>query len=56
MAAISAAAIISLLYHFNYLPHPRYSGQAFGIDTYVSTVDMDGDGIDDQSDLSLIHI
>ena len=53
MAAISAAAIIALLYHFNYLPHPRYSGQAFGIDTYVSTVDMDGDGIDDQSDILL---
>ena len=53
MAAISAAAIIVLLYHFNYLPHPRYSGQAFGIDTYVSTVDMDRDGIDDQSDILL---
>ena len=53
MAAISAAAIIALLYHFNYLPHPRYSGQAFGIDTYVSTVDMDRDGIDDQSDILL---
>lgn len=39
------------LYEFNVIPHRRYSNSDFGIETYVSNIDMDNDGIDDQSDI-----
>lgn len=39
------------LYKFNVIPHRRYSNSDFGIETYVSNIDMDNDGIDDQSDI-----
>jgi hypothetical protein len=38
-------------YQANYLPHPKYENEDFGIETYMSSVDRDGDGIDDQSDI-----
>ena len=40
-----------ILYEFNVIPHKKYSNSDFGIDTYISSVDYDGDGIDDQSDI-----
>lgn len=40
-----------LLYHYNYLPHKKYTDKDFNITTYVSTVDKDGDGKDDQTDI-----
>ena len=40
-----------LLYHYNYLPHKKYTDKDFTITTYVSTVDKDGDGKDDQTDI-----
>ena len=39
------------LYRANYIPHARYTGEHFGISPYISLVDCDGDGIDDQSDI-----
>ena len=42
---------IYILYELNVIPHKKYSNSDFGIDTYISSVDYDGDGIDDQSDI-----
>lgn len=42
---------IYILYILNIIPHRKYSGEDFGITTYTSTVDKDGDGIDDQTDI-----
>ncbi len=43
--------IILMLYKFNYISHKKYSNEYFGIDNYVSRIDKDNDGIDDQSDI-----
>lgn len=43
--------ILYLLYHFNYIPHKKYSNNYFNIESYVSNVDKDNDGIDDQTDI-----
>lgn len=48
---ISAGAIVYALYQLNIIPHKQYTGEDFGIDTYISAVDKDGDGIDDQTDI-----
>ncbi len=49
--AVFVLAAVYVLYRFNYLPHPKYSGEKFGIETYRSQVDRDGDGVDDQTDI-----
>lgn len=49
--AVFALVLICVLYRFNYLPHPKYSNEKFGIETYRSQVDRDGDGVDDQTDI-----
>ena len=49
--AVFALVLIYVLYRFNYLPHPKYSNEKFGIETYRSQVDRDGDGVDDQTDI-----
>lgn len=43
--------ILYLLYHFNYIPHKKYTNNYFNIKTYISNVDKDNDGIDDQTDI-----
>ncbi len=43
--------ITSILYFLNYLPHKKYSNEDFNIVTYRSNIDMDNDGIDDQTDI-----
>lgn len=43
--------ITYLLYLFNYIPHKKYNNADFDIQQYVSHVDMDNDGIDDQTDI-----
>lgn len=43
--------ILYLLYYFNYIPHKKYSNNYFNIESYVSNVDKDNDGIDDQTDI-----
>lgn len=35
---------------FNVIPHRQFTNEDFGIETYKSPVDKDGDGIDDQTD------
>ena len=45
------AMLIYILYMLNIIPHCKYSGEDFGITTYTSMVDKDGDGIDDQTDI-----
>lgn len=39
------------LYVYNYLPHRKYTNADFNIETYKSGVDLDNDGIDDQTDI-----
>jgi len=46
---IAAAAA----YYFGLIPDITYSGAHFGIETAVSSVDYDGDGIDDYADILL---
>lgn len=45
------AVIMYMLYFFNYIPHPSYSNEDFGIQRYISDFDMDNDGIDDETDI-----
>lgn len=42
---------IYLLYIFNYIPHKKYENKDFGIEKYISNVDFDNDGIDDETDI-----
>ncbi len=42
---------IYVLYRFNYIPHKQYTDADFNIDTYISGVDKDADGVDDQTDI-----
>lgn len=43
--------ILYLLYYFNYIPHKKYDNNYFNIKTYISNIDKDNDGIDDQTDI-----
>lgn len=43
--------IVLLLYKFNIILHKQYTNSDFNIETYVSSVDKDNDGIDDQTDI-----
>lgn len=40
-----------LLYVFSIIPHKQYSNSDFNIESYVSNIDKDNDGIDDQTDI-----
>lgn len=50
---LSAAVIAAVyfLYRLNVLPHKRLTNADFGVAPYVSAVDADGDGVDDQTDI-----
>ena len=43
--------IIYFLYALNIIPHRKYTNKDFDIETYISLVDKDDDGIDDQTDI-----
>ena len=43
--------IIYFLYALNIIPHRKYTNKDFDIETYISLVDSDDDGIDDQTDI-----
>lgn len=43
--------IIYTLYIFNIIPHKKYTNSDFNINTYISSIDKDNDGIDDQTDI-----
>lgn len=49
LTAAGAAALV--LYRLNVIPHRMYDNSHFGIETYVSQADADGDGINDQADI-----
>ena len=51
LGVVIAALAIYILYILNFIPHRKYTNADFGIAAYVSTVDKDGDGIDDQTDI-----
>lgn len=42
---------IYFLYENNFIPHKKYTNADFDIDFYVSDVDKDNDGVDDQTDI-----
>ena len=43
--------LVTVLYAFSIIPHKQYSNSDFDIETYISSVDKDNDGIDDQTDI-----
>ena len=43
--------VIYFLYALNIIPHRKYTNKDFGIVPYISLVDKDNDGIDDQTDI-----
>lgn len=43
--------LLCILYYLNIIPHKKYDNSYFKIETYISHVDKDNDGIDDQSDI-----
>lgn len=43
--------LVALLYFLNTIPHKQYSNSDFNIETYISSIDKDNDGIDDQTDI-----
>ena len=42
---------VLLLYLYNSILHKQYTNADFKIETYVSNIDKDDDGIDDQTDI-----
>ena len=48
---ITIMIIIYSLYNLNIIPHKKYTNKDFNIDTYISEIDQDNDGIDDQTDI-----
>ncbi len=40
-----------VLYCYNFIPHKKHTQQSFHIAAYISKVDKDEDGVDDQTDL-----
>ena len=48
---IISVSLVALLYFFNTIPHKQYSNSDFNIETYISSVDKDNDGIDNQTDI-----
>lgn len=51
LALAIIALVVYLLYILNIIPHRKYTNEDFGIAIYISEVDKDGDGIDDQTDI-----
>lgn len=48
---ILSCAVFYVLYEYHYLPHRQYDNADFHIKPYISQIDKDNDGIDDQSDI-----
>lgn len=51
--ALLAGTAVLLLYHYNLIPKKVYSAKDFGIKTLQSTVDFNGNGADDYTDILL---
>lgn len=44
-------ALIIVSYQFNLISHKQYTNSDFNIETYISKIDKDNEGIDDQTDI-----
>ncbi|MBO5349335.1 MAG: DUF1287 domain-containing protein [Clostridia bacterium] len=51
ISVLISIPITILLYKLNIIPHKQYNNSNFNIETYISNVDKDNDGIDDQTDI-----
>ncbi|MBR4059016.1 MAG: DUF1287 domain-containing protein [Lachnospiraceae bacterium] len=51
LTLVIIALAVYLLYILNIIPHRKYTNEDFGIATYISMLDKDGDGVDDQTDI-----
>lgn len=48
---ILSSVIVIMLYKLSIIPHKQYTNANFNIETYISNIDKDNDGIDDQTDI-----
>lgn len=51
IAVVIVLILILLVYLLGIIPHKQYTNSDFGIENYISSVDKDNDGIDDQTDI-----
>lgn len=51
LVLIIISTCIYVMYYFNIIPHRKYDNSYFNIEKYISNIDKDNDGIDDQSDI-----
>lgn len=51
VVCVLPAVLMCVLYSVNYIQHPMYSNEDFGIQRYISDFDKDNDGIDDETDI-----
>ncbi len=51
LALVLSLATVAILYALRIIPRQTYDNAHFGIETYVSRTDKDGDGVDDQADV-----
>ena len=51
ISIIIMSITVLLLYLYNSILHKQYTNADFKIETYVSNIDKDDDGIDDQTDI-----
>lgn len=51
ISSLLICLIILVLDYFNIIPKKTYSNDYFNIETYISNIDKDNDGIDDQTDI-----
>ena len=51
IAVVIVLVSILLLYLIGIIPHKQYTNSDFNIEYYISSVDKDNDGIDDQTDI-----
>lgn len=42
---------ILIIFLYSFIPHKKYTNKDFNIKTYVSNIDKDNDGVDDQTDI-----
>lgn len=48
---IISVILLVLLYNLQVIPHKKYNNSDFNIENYISSIDKDNDGIDDQTDI-----
>lgn len=51
LCIIIVVLIVYIVLKSNIIPKKGYDNKDFGIETYISSVDKDGDGVDDQTDI-----